>query len=321
MAKYIFLELVTKTKGIHRDKRREKDFSELLMNIKENNRAPTAVFNLDFKRPLSDKKKYYSIIIFNDTQRMIEEFKKEFPSNAIEEELRFSYNSLHKKIDKYLKSIAQYIKENEITEDLNSDLSYIINYLKFSAIQLLLELQDQYGQYASSENYSPNEIHEKYFGEELSKNYIVKISEAIEPKSDLIKISQGNNDEKNLQYSFTYKQYDTNPSKITDLWDSLKLNKFIKSDTPLQTFRKIFSGKEITNPVKWTGNPSELYYFIKLIHNDLKLVENLKQKHWQVTCECFVDEKGLKFDRSKLRTLKKPELTGNKIEKAVNHLI
>ena|SRR5690554_5602883 len=207
MAKYIFLELVTKTKGIHRDKRRERAFSELLTNIKENNKAPNAVFNLDFKRPLSDKKKYYSVIIFNDTQSMIEGFKKEFPSNAIEEELRFTYNSLHKKIQKYLKSIAQYIKENEITEDLNSDLSYIINYLKFSAIQLLLELQDQYGQFATSENYKPNEIHEKYFGFETDINCIskpenVKQRKPAKPKKTIIN--------KNISFGFVYED----PSKF-----------------------------------------------------------------------------------------------------------
>jgi len=322
MAKYVFLDLVTKTNGLLRDKRREKDFSELLLNTKENNKAHNAVFNLEFKRALSDKKKYYSIIIFNDTQKMIESFIVEFPQNAIEEELIFSYNSFYQKIDKYLKSIARYIDENKISDDLKSDQSYIVNYLKFSAIQLMLELQEQYGQYATYDLFDFNEIHEKYFGEEISNNHILKIIDSIESKSDVINIPEEKNDKKNnLQLSFTYKQYDTNPSKITDLWDSLKMNNFIQSDTPIQTFRKIFSGKEITNPVKWTGNPSELSYFIKQIHNNLKLVENLKQRQWFVTCNCFVDENDLKFERTIFRSLKRPKLTGDKIDSAVKHLI
>lgn len=241
MAKYIFSELVTKTKGIHRDKRREKDFSELLMNLKENNKAANAVFNLDFKRPLSDKKKYYSIIIFNDTQRMIEGFIKEFPSNAIEEELRFTYNSLHKKIDKYLKSIAKYIKENEITEDLNSDLSYIINYLKFSAIQLLLELQDQYGQYTSSENYSPNEIHEKYFGFQtdincISKTENVKSSKPAKPKKTIIN--------KSISFGFIYE----NPSKFKQTLRKLclRIDMINENLTSIDDFYELLTSNDYT---------------------------------------------------------------------------
>lgn len=175
MAKYVFLDLVTKTNGLHRDKRREKDFSELLLITKENDKASNAVFSLNFKRPLSDKKKYYSIIIFNDTQKMIEGFIKEFPQNAIKEELIFSYNSLYRKIDKYLKSIARYINENNIPNDLKSDHSHILNYLKFSVIQLMLELQEQYGQHSTYELYDVDEIHEKYFGIQTNINCISKL--------------------------------------------------------------------------------------------------------------------------------------------------
>src|SRR5690606_30677106 len=164
-------------------KRREKDFSELLLTINEKNKAPNAVFNLDFKRALSDKKKYYSIIIFNDTQKMIESFIVEFPPNAIEEELIFSYNSLYQKIDKYLKSIARYSDANKTSDDLKSDQSYILNYLEFSAIQLMLELQEQHGQYATYDLFDFNEIHEKYFGDKPAANYLTKYKEVIKKKA------------------------------------------------------------------------------------------------------------------------------------------
>jgi hypothetical protein len=201
MAKYVFLNLVTKTNGLLRDQRREKDFSELLLTIKEKNKAPNAVFNLDFKRALSDKKKYYSIIIFNDTQKMIESFIMEFPQNAIEEELIFSYNSLYQKIDKYLKSIARYIDENKISDDLKSDQSYILNYLKFSAIQLMLELQEQYGQYAKYDLFDFNEIHEKYFGDKPASNYLTKYKEVIKKKASTQKKTTIN---KSISFGFIY---------------------------------------------------------------------------------------------------------------------
>src|SRR5690606_34262821 len=141
------------------------------------------------------------IIIFNDTQKMIESFIVEFPPNAIEEELIFSYNSLYQKIDKYLKSIARYIDENKISDDLKSDQSYILNYLKFSAIQLMLELQEQYGQYATYDLFDFNEIHEKYFGDKPASNYLTKYKEVIKKKASTQKKTTVN---KAVSFGFIY---------------------------------------------------------------------------------------------------------------------
>ncbi|GAB4406645.1 MAG: hypothetical protein OHK0053_32950 [Microscillaceae bacterium] len=124
----------------------------------------------------------------------------------------------------------------------------------------------------------------------------------------------------NSFHSFIYKQINTNPEKVSDLCSSLKFNNLISQDTTVPNFKRVFSNAEIKNPIVWTGTISELFYFIKLIHNDLQLVENLKQKQWEVTCQCFVDAGGNPFDRSKFRSQKKPKLTAHKIEKSVSNL-
>ena len=113
--------------------------------------------------------------------------------------------------------------------------------------------------------------------------------------------------------SLTYKQLAINSDKLNDLHDSLKLNLFIAQNTSLSNFKRVFSGKEVTTPIVWTGNISEMYYFIKLIHIEHKYVDDLKQKQWQVTCICFIDKNGELFDRSNFRSLKRPKLTGDKI--------
>jgi hypothetical protein len=120
--------------------------------------------------------------------------------------------------------------------------------------------------------------------------------------------------------SFRYKGYDNNYDNLTYLFDSLKKNNFIADDTDSRTFKKVFSGKAITKPVVWTGNPSEFSYFIKLIYTINQYVEDLKQRNWEVACRCFIQADGTPFDRSKLRTLKKPQRSYKQLELAVDNL-
>ncbi|MCL3781171.1 hypothetical protein EMN47_12345 [Prolixibacteraceae bacterium JC049] len=131
------------------------------------------------------------------------------------------------------------------------------------------------------------------------------------PKPEPIKI---------LMESFRYIDYDTKFENLTNLWDSLKKNGFIAQDTELKTFRKVFSGQPISKTVVWTGNQSEFTYFIKLIYKIHSLVEDLKQRNWEVACKCFVTANGTPFDRTKLRTLKKPQRSYKTLELVVDNL-
>ncbi|MEX0966742.1 MAG: hypothetical protein WD077_05855 [Bacteroidia bacterium] len=121
-------------------------------------------------------------------------------------------------------------------------------------------------------------------------------------------------------HSFTYLQYAVDPDKLANLYESLKFTHLIDAGTNLSNFNKVFSNKEIKTPTTWTGSISQLYYFIKLIHNDWKLIKNLKQEQWKVTCQCFVDADGNSFDRKKFRSMKKPVKTAHIIENAASHL-
>ena len=124
---------------------------------------------------------------------------------------------------------------------------------------------------------------------------------------------------KSKHQSFTYKKWQFESTNLTYLKESLIDKKLIASDTELKHFRKAFSGEEIEKPIVWTGNISELSYFIKQLHNELKLVENLKQQQWAVTINCFVQENGEQYNRTKLRTQKVPT-TSNNIDMALKTL-
>ena len=119
--------------------------------------------------------------------------------------------------------------------------------------------------------------------------------------------------------SFTYINNLTGQSNLTALKESLIRRKLIASDTDLKDFRKVFSGEAIDNPIVWTGNISELSYFIKQLHNNLKYVENVKQEIWAVTINCFIKENGEQYNRTKLRTQKVPTTSKN-IDSALNTL-
>lgn len=123
-----------------------------------------------------------------------------------------------------------------------------------------------------------------------------------------------------LTESFRLIDLQKNEFKIRLLRNQLIKHRFIAEDTGESNFIRIFSGKNISNPVVWTGKISELYYLIKLIYTQKKYVVDLKQKQWEVTCMCFVNDGEISFDRHKFKNQKRPSLTGDLLEKIVKVL-
>lgn len=135
----------------------------------------------------------------------------------------------------------------------------------------------------------------------------------IKPKSSTLKkITKTNR-------SFKYKKLESDYSNLTYLKESLINKGFISKNTDLKDFRKAFSGEAIDKPIVWMGNMSELSYFIKQIHHNLKYVENVKQEIWSITINCFIQENGEQYNRIKLRGQKVPATSKN-IDSALNTL-
>ena len=119
--------------------------------------------------------------------------------------------------------------------------------------------------------------------------------------------------------SFKYIGKANEQEKINYLYEDLKKQKFIAPETELKYFKKIFSGNAIEKAIVWTGNISELYYFIKQLHNEQKKVENVKQEHWKIAILCFIKTDGKPFDFKKLKSQKDPSTT-KAIDKIVKAL-
>lgn len=184
----IFSSLVSITQGLHRDRRSEREYQNLLPDIKLNPIAANGTFEINFKKPLSSKKEYYRKLIFNQTENEILSFISEFPQNALLHENKYAFTTLSNKFDKYLNDIAAYIHKRPLTGDVNSDYNYILNYLKVSAIRLYVELQEQYGQYSEHSLFTIPEIAEKYFNDsEFNTELITKIEAS---KIEIVKKTQ-----------------------------------------------------------------------------------------------------------------------------------
>ncbi|NLF42707.1 MAG: hypothetical protein GX587_08430 [Bacteroidales bacterium] len=79
--------------------------------------------------------------------------------------------------------------------------------------------------------------------------------------------------------------------------------------------KKIFTDDKNFKPLVWTGNISDLYYFIILIHNEFQTVESIKPYHWQVTCNCFIKPDGTSFEPTQLKSQKLPKQNAEMIKK------
>lgn len=309
-------------------------FASKFRGLREYTSEHSLQFKIDIARPFDNKTKYYSRLILNAVKSEFDRIYRTIDEDRNENPILYHLNNiLNKRLKTHLRDIGNLIKQKDYelayidTKNTSYQIdpqhkadTYIIQYLKLALMQLYLEVQEAFKDWVD-DVFIVEDFYTQLLNEPIPEQLHIKKLQVIEVTPEPARKPKPKTTDKPIPFnSFTYKQYNTAPDKLDDLWDSLKLNKFISANTPLATFKKVFSGSEINTPVTWTGNISELYYFVKLIHTDLKLVEYLKQKIWEVTCICFVDENGEPFDRSKFRSLKRPNLTGDKIDKAVNLL-
>ena len=292
-------------------------------------------YEIDFLRPTDNKTKYYNKLILNNTKEECTKIVNLIQEDDNEKLIKYWLeDTLNKRIKTRLKDIGKLIKEKDYTlsyidpKKASFDLdqthkanTFIIQLLKLAYMQLYLEIQAAFGSYIE-DKLIVQDFYTQLLFESVPDETFIKEIQVIEieakPES---KPKAKQSRSTHFIHSFDYQQFDTAPDKLTDVWDGLKKNELISNHTTLSNFRKVFSGKEITAPIQWTGNPSELAYFIKLIHNEHKLITNLKQKQWEVTCKCFVTDEGKQFDRSQFRTLPRPKLSGDAIDTIVSNMI
>lgn len=133
------------------------------------------------------------------------------------------------------------------------------------------------------------------------------------------KLLRGNKSANNTAKSFEYINLLSGSENITYLLKDLKKLELISLETELKHFRNVFSGKDIINKIEWTGNISQLNYFIKYLHNKSMKIKDTKKKQWFIAINCFVMSNGSVLKNRRLSAQKIPA-NYLEIENAINNL-
>jgi len=293
-------------------------------------------YEIEFYRPFNAKTQYYHKLILDESIAYCNKIYQLVKEDDNLKLLKYWRNdTLEKKLPSKLKDLGKLIKDRQYAHhyfdpkkmsfDIDADHkteAFIMQLLKVVFIRVYLEIQNLFPFIPNEELLIEEDLYTRFLFEPVSEvSFLKEKRPVIKVKPEASETVDNSEEMEDVSiYSFTYKQFDTSPDKLNDFCDSLKKYKFISKETTLSNFKKVFSGNPISTPIVWTGNPTEFSYLIKLLHNQLELVENLKQKQWKIACDCFIKEDGTAFEPSKVRKLQKPS-TAQLIEKATKLLI
>jgi hypothetical protein len=274
------------------------------------------LINIELLPFINKKTEFYNILIQNETIRIQALIDYIITSEKDED---IAYNNA----TGILADLEDLILKASTKQEDDPTNLHVLDSLKFSLFLLYTYLLNNYSEFLTDDRLTENEL--KYIlapsadQNNLIINYLKQSDSKLNSKASKKK-SETYLESNNLK-SFEYKNWKANPDYLEDLFDNLRSNKLIHQDTKLPNFKKILTCRQITTPVIWTGNISELNYFIKLIHNINKSVKQLKSKHWEVACKCFIDADGNPFDQHRLKGQKIPKATSDIIERAAKLLI
>ena len=297
------------------------------------------LYEIGFYRCFNSKTKYYRKLIINEANNYCCRVIEWIGSIRDLSIVKYYLNRTFKKIKSLLREAARLIKANDydlkyidpyklsFDDELNNKANtYVIQLLKTALLKAYLELQEFFKTYLCSDDHMEIEdLYLQILSEPIPEQTFIKRQIITETILFGAKSYPAGMDNVSIPHmagpkSFKFERYETNPDVLNDLLVSLKLHFLVDIRSFICDFKKVFSGKEITNPIRWTGNYCEFYWFIHLIYTKYKFVEDLKQQQWKVACHCFIRADGSRFDPAKLRNLKRPKLTGAMIEKAVKLL-
>lgn len=297
--------------------------SERIANLTKFAEVQTDFSSLAIPPFYNKSSEFYAYLINNENIRLRAAIATNVSKAKTAIDKEYQVVSLLKNLDYTIEQVAQKTYNDKLS-------TYVLYAMKISLFRLYEEIKSVYPDFIGSEALSVHEIvnyvapdfdHEKNVQNSISFqiNQFLQALQAT-PVNEESTSSRKSQPLEIAYCSFTYKHLSTQPEYIKDLFDSLKSNQFIDKSTIYTDFKKVFIGDQIQKPVTWTGNISELHYFIKLIHNINKSVIDLKQHQWEVACKCFIKPDGSAFDRAQLKEQKKPKATATLLEQAAKQL-
>lgn len=295
------------------------------------------LYEFDFYRFFNPRTRYYHKLITNEANLYCNQVINHINSDSDTRVIKYRLGKiLKKKLPTFLKDVSNLIntrnyelafinphKTSFSTDTDHKTETYIIQLLKVALVKVYLEIQEAFKIHLNDSLMEHNDLYLQHLSESIPEQTFLK------PTYKEIDIQQNTAEEpevvqhkatKSKPKSFTYNKLVKNSDALKDLLDSLKRYNLVDSKTTIYDIKKVFSDDEISKPIVWTGNVSDLYYFIVLIHNVNKVVKNISPYHWQVTCNCFIKPDGSSFEVTNLKSQKPPKQNAEMMKKVASLL-
>lgn len=285
-----------------------------------------ASYNIKFEAPeFSSKVKYYKRLIDNAITKYLNGVLSDENNKDI---VLYKRKKLRDLVNSYLTDIKDIIVKNNL--DLNiiftvrdysealhlNECTYIFHYIILSLIRCYMEFQQHFIEIIEPDKQlSIDDFFVQTLQWKMPNHVGIEEIKRIEIEPDETTKKSKQKKREQLPLSFTYKNLQSESNNINTLLNELKKHGAIPTDFPITEFKHLFSGVEVTNPIQWIGNKSDLAYLFKLLVNEKKVLELPSQTTiWDIVDACFVDKDGQHFGKNKLRMQQKPKKTAKDIE-------
>ena len=143
----------------------------------------------------------------------------------------------------------------------------------------------------------------------LNKQLASELSIPSKPKHNTIK-----------QNTIIYRYLSTNSDNITNCFNCLKKHKLISEDSTLVSFRQLFSGKSVINPIIWTGNNRTLVALFRILKENKLIEQKNSDALWEIVANAFISDKHGSFSGEQLRKTSPTPKDKAIVMQAIEHL-
>lgn len=173
----------------------DQKYQQLLQAVPKENYAQQPLYELNFQKPLTSKRKYYHVLIDNEARRYINTIHSLAHHASNENEKKYwIHNTLTKKLkDKFVEtdkviSSNQFffaIIDDRLQTAKHKDDAYVIQLLKYELIRIYLEVQDNYPAYLKEDPLTEADLLTTYFHSEEApqKSFIAPAPDYKLPKN------------------------------------------------------------------------------------------------------------------------------------------
>lgn len=163
--------------GLHPKKNHSKKdayFKEQLLKVKKEFYLYQPLYDNDFEKPFTPKRKYYTALIENEAIRYLNNVSTEFTNATSTNEKKYLFNTFNKIISEKFKEVHShctqegytYNKLKEGIEDTDfEDEVFIIQLLKTELIRIYLEITEKFSEFNTGDALNEEQIYKHYFKE------------------------------------------------------------------------------------------------------------------------------------------------------------